>query len=444
MKGISKLVLACIFLMANNSCNNGNGELSAGIVNNPEFIHKSVKRLNDVVIYEIFAPPVASRIYAYATLSAYEAMRWSDTTYLSLTAQLRGFPSMPRPDKDKKYNFSVAGVKALFDITKRLTFRKDSSRITEEALLKELKGAGIDKKTFDNSVQFGEAVAVAIWQRATKDNYKEIQGMARYSPKNEPGKWTNTPPDYLDAVQPFWNKMMPLKMDSCSQFKPAPPPPVITKEGTDFYKEMTEVYKTGKSLTEEQKTIARFWDDNPAAVMHVGHMMLANKKPSPGGHWMNITAIACRRSNANMLLSAQAYAMVAITMYEAFISCWDEKYRSDYPRPVTMINHLLDKNWEPLLQTPPFPEYTSGHSVVSSSIAAVLTKIFGDNFVFTDDYELPYIGIKRSFNSFKQASEEACVSRLYGGIHYKSAIENGKNQGRNLGAHLISSIRLAK
>jgi hypothetical protein len=109
-----------------------------------------------------------------------------------------------------------------------------------------------------------------------------------------------------------------------------------------------------------------------------------------------------------------------------------------------MINNSLDKNWQPFLQTPPFPEYTSGHSVVSSSIASVLTKIFGDNFAFTDDYELPYIGIKRSFNSFTQASEEACISRLYGGIHFKSAIENGQTQGRNLGAHLISSIQLGR
>src|SRR4030095_8410581 len=155
-----------------------------------------------------------------------------------------------------------------------------------------------------------------------------------------------------------------------------------------------------------------------------------------------ITAIACQNSKADILHSAQAYAIVAVTMYEAFISCWDEKFRSHYPRPVTMINLLLDKNWQPFLQTPPFPEYTSGHSVVSSSIAAVLTKLFGDNFPFTDDYELPYIGIKRSFNSFVQASEEACASRLFGGIHYKSAIENGKTQGRNLGAHLISTIHL--
>jgi hypothetical protein len=139
--------------------------------------------------------------------------------------------------------------------------------------------------------------------------------------------------------------------------------------------------------------------------------------------------------------SAQTYALVAATMYDAFISCWDEKFRSEYVRPVTSINENLDKNWVPFLQTPPFPEYTSGHSVASAAIAAMLTEVFGDNFAFTDDYELPYIGISRSFPSFIKASEEACMSRLYGGIHYNAAIMNGRQQGRDLGAFIVGKVR---
>jgi hypothetical protein len=129
-------------------------------------------------------------------------------------------------------------------------------------------------------------------------------------------------------------------------------------------------------------------------------------------------------------------------MFDAFISCWDEKYRSAYVRPVTAINENMDKNWQPFLQTPPFPEYTSGHSVASATIAAMLTKIFGDNFAFTDDYEVPYVGISRSFPSFIKASEEACMSRLYGGIHFRSAIMNGRQQGRNLGAFIVGKLQI--
>jgi len=433
------LVFFAVFLVV--SCKQEKPVESNTAANDPAFIHRGIKRLNDVVIYEIFSPPVASRIYGYASLAAYEAMRFSDSTYPSLAAKLHGYPEMPSPDPAKKYQFTVAGIKAMFDITLRLTFTKDSSRITMEQLLKELKETGIDQETYDNSIAFGEAVASAIWQRATKDQYKETRGMERYTPSGLPGKWKNTPPDYLDAIEPFWTKMMPMVMDSSTQFRPVPPPPFDLKPGSAFYKEVKEVIDTTKVLTEEQKNIARFWDDNAAAVTHKGHMMFANKKPSPGGHWMNITAIACQKTNADIVKSAYAYAMSGITMYEAFISCWDEKYRSEYIRPVTVINESFDKNWQPLLQTPPFPEYTSGHSVVSSSVATVLTKQFGENFAFTDDYELPYIGIQRSFPSFMKASEEACMSRLYGGIHFRSAIENGKDQGRKLGAFILERVK---
>lgn len=404
------------------------------------YVNQAVRRLNDVVIYDIFSPPVASRVYAYSTLAAYESSRWIDTSYPSLTAQLHGFPDMPEPDPGKQYDFRISSIRAFFSVTQKLTFTKDSSKITEEQILKELKD-GMDNEVYETSVSFGDAVAEAIWQRAVKDNYKEVQGMPRYTPSEKPGKWKVTPPDYLDAVQPFWTKMMPLVMDSSSQFKPVPPPVFSTDTTSQFYKEMKEVYDVSKTLTDEQKNIARFWDDNPSAITYKGHMMFANKKPSPGGHWMNITALAIRKQNLNWVQAAQTYAMVAVAMYDAFISCWDEKYRSEYIRPVTAINENMDKNWQPFLQTPPFPEYTSGHSVASSTIAAVLTAIFGDNFAFTDDYELPYIGIQRDFPSFVKASEEACISRMYGGIHYNSAIINGRSQGRALGAYILGKVQ---
>ena len=429
-------------LLATPSCKQQGKTVHNAALQDPEFLHRSIRRLNDVVIYEIFSPPVASRIYGYASLSAYEALRWTDTSYPSLAAQLHGFPAMPSPEAGKEYAFTVSAVKALFDITLRLTFTKDSSRVTMEALLKELKDKGIDEDTYVRSIAFGEAVANAVWQRAAADNYKETRGMPRYTPSEQPGKWKNTPPDYLDAIEPFWTKMKPMVMDSSAQFRPVPPPPFNLDKRSAFYKDLQEVLDSTRNLSEEQQNIARFWDDNAAAVTHVGHMMYANKKPSPGGPWMNITAVACRKDSADILRSAQAYALSGIAMYEAFISCWDEKYRSEYIRPVTVIHEHIDKKWQPLLQTPPFPEYTSGHSVVSSSVATVLTRVFGDNFTFTDDYEMPYIGIERSFPSFIKASEEACMSRMYGGIHFRSAIDNGRSQGRNLGAYILERVRI--
>ncbi|MCU0354679.1 MAG: vanadium-dependent haloperoxidase, partial [Cytophagales bacterium] len=124
--------------------------------------------------------------------------------------------------------------------------------------------------------------------------------------------------------------------------------------------------------------------------------------------------------------------------------CWDEKYRSVRVRPESTINQLMDKDWEPLLQTPPFPEYTSGHSVISNASAVVLTHLYGDNFAFTDSTEVQYGIPPRSFKSFQHAAEEASISRLYGGIHYRSAITAGTEQGRKVGELVVSKLQTGK
>ena len=145
-----------------------------------------------------------------------------------------------------------------------------------------------------------------------------------------------------------------------------------------------------------------------------------------------------------MMRTAESYAVVTISLFDAFISCWDEKYRSNLIRPETLINQHIDQNWTPLLQTPPFPEYTSGHSVISSAASIALTELYGDNFAFLDTSEEEYGLPARSFNSFIEASEEAAISRLYGGIHYMPAIDNGVTQGRALGRHLMGQIETSK
>lgn len=438
MKNIAVL-FAFLWLMA--SCRDAVEEQAKPISHDVKLVHDMVGRMNDVVIYEIFSPPVASRIYAYSTLALFEASKGMDSSYKSLTARLNGFPAMPVPEPGKSIDFELAGTNAFFAIIQKFTFTKDSSKVTRDKMLTGMK-AGMDEQLYERSIAYGQAVADSIIKRAMTDNYKQVQGMPRYSVSEKPGHWKTTPPDYMDAVAPYWTMMKPLVMDSSSQFKPVPPPPFDLTKGSQFYREVMDVYEVSKNLTEEQKQIAMFWDDNPNVVVHIGHMMYSNKKNSPGGHWMNITSIACQKAKFDWMKSAETYALTATAMYEGFLSCWDEKFRSEYIRPVTVINENIDPNWEPMLQTPPFPEYTSGHSVASSTIAAMLTRIFGDNFSFTDDYEMPYIGITRSFPSFIKASEEACISRKYGGIHFTSAIENGKTQGRALGAYIIEKLGL--
>lgn len=129
-------------------------------------------------------------------------------------------------------------------------------------------------------------------------------------------------------------------------------------------------------------------------------------------------------------------------MSEAFISCWNEKFRSNRIRPETFINTQIDPNWRPLLQTPPFPEYTSGHSVVSAAVSTMLTALAGDNFAYTDITEVEFGVPARSFTSFKQAAKEAAVSRLYGGIHFRDAIDNGFTQGEQIGQYVVQKLKL--
>jgi hypothetical protein len=210
---------------------------------------------------------------------------------------------------------------------------------------------------------------------------------------------------------------------------------------SEFYKLAREVYDVGKKLTEKERFIASYWDCNPFAINTSGHMSIGFKKISPGGHWMNITGIATARAKLDLDRGIMVHALVAATLMDAFISCWDEKYRSSRVRPETVINRYIDPKWQPLLQTPPFPEYTSGHSVISTAVAEILTYLLGDSFSFRDDTEVIFDLPTRDFKSFREAAEEAAISRLYGGIHYRDAITGGQVQGKAIGRYIIEKLK---
>ena len=234
-------------------------------------------------------------------------------------------------------------------------------------------------------------------------------------------------------------------MDSASQFKPVPPPSFSMEKSSAFYKELMEVYQTSQRIeamgdASEEIKMAQFWDCNPYVSVTRGHLMFATKKITPGAHWIGITKIACNQASLDFNETVGAYTHTSMAIFDAFISCWDEKYRSNLIRPETLINQYIDENWKPVLQTPPFPEYSSGHSVVSGAASTVLTEIFGDDFSFDDDTEVPYGLPIRSFESFNQAAQEAAISRMYGGIHYRAAIDVGLQQGINVGQTMIETL----
>lgn len=433
------LILALVF----SSCGSDSEEWKTK-VKNPDFLHRSIKQVTDVIVHDIFSPPVASRIYTYMSVAAYEAAIHDDPRFVTYAGQLHGLGPVPEPEKGLVYCFPLASVQATLKIGRTLVFSEDKMDKFYNGIMQEFKDTGIPDDVFERSITYGNLVADHILAWSTKDNYKQTRSFPKYTIQDDAETWKPTPPAYMDAVEPHWNKIRTFVLDSAGQFKPVPPTVFSTDKKGQFYKEAFEVYDIGKELSKEQREIASFWDCNPFVMNVKGHVMFATKKISPGGHWMNITNVACHKVNADFTTTAEAYSRVAISLVEGFISCWDEKYRSKVVRPETYINQYIDKDWMPLLQTPPFPEYTSGHSVISSAASVILTKLFGDNFAFVDSTEVEFGLAVRSFPSFKVAAEEAAISRMYGGIHYRPAFENGLVEGTAVGQFINQRVRTRK
>jgi hypothetical protein len=410
--------------------------------------HAAIENVTQIMIHDIFSPPVASRIYVYPNVAAYEVIAQNNKTYNSLQGQLKGLDSIPVLDPKSRVNKDLAALIAHMEVSKQLVFSEDMIEVFRDSLYK--KWENENSEEFEVSKEYGLKVAERIKKWMGKDNYKQTRTLPKFSVfAKQAGRWQPTPPAYMDAVEPHWGEIRTLVLDSASQFKPAPALPFSLDKSSPFFKQVQEVYDISLATKKkgdncEEIKIAQFWDCNPYVSVSQGHMMFAKKKISPGAHWMGITKIACKINKADFDKTIFAYTKTSIGMFEAFISCWDEKFRSNVVRPETVINQNIDENWKPLLQTPPFPEYTSGHSVLSTVAATVLTSIFGDNFAFVDDTELQFGLPNRSFKSFIEASKEAAMSRFYGGIHYRAAIENGMVEGKNVGDFVVSKLRMTK
>lgn len=407
----------------------------------PQYFISSMQALSDVIVYDIFSPPVASRNYAYPSIAAYEVMAASHPDYVSLAGQIHEFTAPPAPPAEE-YSPAVAALEAFLISAKNYIFSEEKIENHRTKLYEELKKQGISKSVFERSIAYGNHVAQHVIAYSQSDNYKESRTFPKYSITQDPSKWKPTPPGYMDGIEPHWNEMRSFVIDSAQQFVPEPPTPFDMNKGSKFYQETMEVYDVVKNADDEQKEIAAFWDCNPYKLNVTGHVMHATKKITPGGHWIGIVGLVCEKDQADWAKTIEAYTLTSIALYDGFISCWDEKYRSNLVRPETVINEYIDENWIPYLQTPPFPEHTSGHSVISRAAAVALTSIFGEDFSFDDSVELAYGLPVRKFKSFYHASDEAAVSRLYGGIHYRPAIDYGVKQGEKVGKYVVDKIKL--
>jgi hypothetical protein len=407
---------------------------------------KTVKQLNEVVMTNNFPPIIASRNYTYANIAAYECIAGGyPDQYHSLAGQINGLSSMPKRDTAKHIDVEFAALLAFCKVGEAVTFPEGSMKEYVDSLKKFAKQQGMPGELYDNSIAYADTVSKSILAWSKKDNYAQTRSAPRYNVTDVPGRWVPTPPMYAGAMEPHWNEIRPVALDSATQFIPPRPVPFNIKDkNSPYYQQVMAVKNAGDSLSAEQKHIADFWDDLGNHLHVSGHVQFITKKFSPPGHWMNIVGIASKQAKAGFAKTVAAYTLTAICMFDAFIQCWDEKFRSNMVRPETVINKYIDPNWRPYLQTPPFPEYTCGHSTVSSAAAEALTKVYGDGFSYRDTSELEFGIDSRSFTSFRQAAEENNMARFYGGIHFHPSCIVSTEYGKKVGSFILGKLKLEK
>lgn len=411
----------------------------AEILHNPALYNNIEHQLNYVIIFDIFSPPVASRVFAYSNLAAYEVLAHEGHHFISLAGKVMGLQHIPSPATGSAIDYPFASMIAFLKVGNQLTFSSDTMRILTDSLKALARDHGMGSEMFASSVAYGNQVADSVIAWSKKDNYDKTRGSS-FTVTGLPGHWEPTPPGYFEAVEPLWNTLRPMVLDSANMFPPPPPVTFSTERGSGFYKAAKEVMDTVGALDTTQKWIANFWDCNSFKLHVEGHAMYATKAMTPPGHWTEIVGTICRNNQADFYKTVYAYTGATIGMYDAFICCWYTKYKYDLIRPETYINKYISQQWRPYLQTPPFPEYNSAHSTISAAAATVLASIFPGRTEFRDSSERNWGWPDRTFQNADDAAWEVSLSRFYGGIHYRKSVSTAYDQGKKIGNLVLNKL----
>jgi hypothetical protein len=418
----------------------------AKILHDPTLYSRTVHELNGVVMGNNFTPVVASRNYAYASIAGYEviAAGYPDK-YQSLVGQLNGFKTVAKPLANENIDYEYASLLAFCKVGETVTFPEGSLKYYTDSLHQVAVSHGMPVEIIKNSEKYAKAVALSIIAWSKKDNYLKTRSGSKFAINDSAGRWLPTPPAYSEAVEPHWQDIRPMVIHDLKKFNVPPPPSFdVNNKKSKYYNEVIYIKNTVDSLNAEQTHIADFWDDNPGKLNVSGHVMFISKKFSPPGHWMSIVGIGAERAKADFNTTVCAYAKTAIALYDAFIQCWTVKYYYKTVRPETVINKFFDPNWRPHLQTPPFPEYTCGHTTISAAAAEALTSVLGDNVAYTDTSELEF-GIKSlAFKSFRDAANQNIWARFYGGVHFHNSCVVSNKIGKMVGDSIVKKLVMKK
>ena len=424
------------------------------------YLRPSIFAITMVMVHDVVDPPAASRYYSYIMLTAYDLVAQHDPAIVPPGAFIQHYPatriaagggadghsSEGLGGSDTVYDYRIAAAYSILETGRQMLPSGYMLEDEEKKFVQRLQDQHIPQSLIDRSVAVARAATAKVIGWSRSDGYNRLSALLRYSPLKNDSSWYPTPPAYMEAVQPHWRTIRPMIIDSSDQFMPPRLTPFSMDKNSDFYRLVMEVYTISKDTGAQslyERTIAGFWDCNPFAVTTSGHMAIGLKKISPGGHWMDIAGNAALVAHIDFDHTIEVETLVAATLMDAFIACWEAKYKTNRIRPETYIDRYIDPLWRPYLQTPPFPEYSSGHSVVSTASAEVLTYLLGERLDYTDNAEELFDIQPRTFHSFREAAAEAAISRLYGGIHYRDGVTSGQTQGKNLGDYIVEQLRKA-
>jgi hypothetical protein len=397
----------------------------------PTFALDWIQTIYGRIEAETVSAPAAARLYAYAGVTLYESVVPGIPGDNTMSGELNGLSALPQPDPDKVYDWTTVANEALYGTMSKLMPITDA---TQKALLDQHDKVLADRKAalpadvVARSLAQGKAVADKLVSWSGQDNYAVAHNKPYTLPTGDPSLWVETTPGAA-PVEPYWGTVRTFALadsDTCAvKFNLK----FDTDPNSTFYLQALEVKTIKDKLTQEQRDIADFWRDTPGQT------------GTPAGHWMLIAGALANQMNLKLSKVAEMYALVGVAVSDSFVSAWELKYKVLLLRPVTYIDKYIQPGWAPYVQTPAFPEYPSGHSVVSGAAAEVLRAMFG-SVAFKDTTQKIHGMETRTFTSFEQAASEAAISRMYGGIHFRAAIENGLRQGRCIGDIVVHNVQL--
>jgi len=407
--------------------------------------HAWVRTAYRAVLLENLTPPTAARVYAHTALAMYEAAVAGMPRHRSLAGQLAGLPSTSatraREVGRGRLDWSVAVSAAAHDLL--VGVLPDVSGATRPLiaaahadLVSRRRAAGAPARLITDSERHGRTAAARVLARAAVDGHAEAATRPYVPPATEPWHWVSTPPNFRSAIEPYCADVQPFLLRSTDEVEAAPHVPFSTQSGSAFHAQAMAVVEQSRANGDAERATARFWTDNPGSFTPP----FGTATGLPAGHWMMIASQAAQQRGLKLDETLEALVRLGVTTADAFFACWTTKYRTNLLRPITYVNRWIDPTWTSFVNTPQFPEHTSGHSVSSAAAAVVLTDALG-TFPFLDDTQAHLGYPSRTFASFEAAALEAAGSRLFGGIHYPVGIEAGLAQGREIGHLALDRLR---